>query len=131
MKPDPRPAYDKHGPERAGRSLRRARIDAGLSQHDLAYLSGVSDRQIRNIESGRCRPTRRTLISLLVGMGRGDFPGKSTMDAKAAKGRNLAKAGDGYGDPDPYHDGAAAGFASSARILRESTAIGGEVPRGR
>jgi transcriptional regulator with XRE-family HTH domain len=52
-------------PAELGPALRAARIAAGLSQADLAYLSGVSERQIRSIEYGRHRPRPLTIRCLL------------------------------------------------------------------
>ena len=40
-----------------GEAIRRARREAGLTQKDLADLSGVSERTVRAIETGRGNPT--------------------------------------------------------------------------
>lgn len=39
-----------------GEAIRRARREAGLTQKDLADLSGVSERTVRAIETGRATP---------------------------------------------------------------------------
>jgi predicted transcriptional regulator len=45
--------------------LRRARIDAGLTQHDLARLSGTQQSTIARCESGRMTLTDARLAFLL------------------------------------------------------------------
>jgi putative transcriptional regulator len=54
-----------------GRRLRRARLDANLTQSDLGRLAGVSLKTVRNAEDGQ-NISLETLISLLQGVGRGD-----------------------------------------------------------
>jgi len=54
-----------------GRRLRRARLDANLTQSDLGRLAGVSLKTVRNAEDGQ-NISLETLISMLQGVGRGD-----------------------------------------------------------
>lgn len=49
-----------------GASLRQRREQAGLSQRRLALRAGLSDKTIKNIESGRQEPSRATLVALLA-----------------------------------------------------------------
>ncbi|SHH25080.1 Helix-turn-helix domain-containing protein [Jatrophihabitans endophyticus] len=54
----------------AAHTLRRLRRDAGFSQEDLAHRSGVSERTIRSLESGRAkRPHRDTLGEVARALG--------------------------------------------------------------
>ena len=46
-----------------GEAIRRARREAGLTQKDLADLSGVSERTVRAIETGRGNPTVAALVA--------------------------------------------------------------------
>lgn len=52
-----------------GALLRRARSQRGLTQRDLASLTGVAQTTIARIESGRHQPTVATLSRLLDGAG--------------------------------------------------------------
>jgi transcriptional regulator with XRE-family HTH domain len=53
----------------AGRILRYARRQAGLSQRDLATKTGVPQPQIARIESGAVSPRLDTLERLMAGAG--------------------------------------------------------------
>lgn len=52
------------------RSLIQARIDAGLTQKELALKSGVRQSNISRIESGAVIPTLQTLNALAKGAGK-------------------------------------------------------------
>lgn len=52
-----------------GALLRRARSQRGLTQRDLASLTGIAQTTIARIESGRHMPTMATLTRLLEGAG--------------------------------------------------------------
>lgn len=59
----------------AARLVRRHRVEAGLTQRDLADRSGVSERTIRGLETGRIgTPHLTTLVTLgeAVGLGHAD-----------------------------------------------------------
>ena len=68
--------------------LIKYRMDAGLSQHELADLVGTSHSQISRIESGRHRTNLETLQriaaaldrSLVVGFQRTDAQGRTSRD---------------------------------------------------
>ena len=60
--PGYRKAYDELGPEfEIVRSLIQARIDAGLTQAELAERMSTTQSVIARLESGRVRPSTRTL----------------------------------------------------------------------
>ncbi len=52
------------------RSLIQARIDAGLTQKDLAEKSGVRQSNISRIENGSAVPTLQTLRAIAKGTGK-------------------------------------------------------------
>ncbi|GAA4527648.1 hypothetical protein GCM10023160_24230 [Brachybacterium paraconglomeratum] len=52
-----------------GRSIRRARKDAGLTQQQLGELAGLSDRTIREIEIGSGSPGLRSVLTVLAVLG--------------------------------------------------------------
>ncbi|MDN5600863.1 MAG: helix-turn-helix domain-containing protein [Brachybacterium sp.] len=52
-----------------GRSIRRARKDAGLTQQQLGELAGLSDRTIREIEIGTGRPGLASVLTVLAVLG--------------------------------------------------------------
>lgn len=55
-------------PVTAGEHLRRLRRQARLSQLDLALISGMSQRHLSCIETGRARPSPGSLHNLLVAL---------------------------------------------------------------
>lgn len=57
--------------ERVGVEIRRARIEAGLSQSELAKILGTQQPAISRLEAGRALPSFRTLdeIARALGMG--------------------------------------------------------------
>lgn len=52
-----------------GAAIRRARKEAGLTQQQLGELSGVSDRTLRDIESGAGSPALRSVLTVLTVLG--------------------------------------------------------------
>lgn len=52
----------------AGQQLRQLRRQAGLSQLDLALITGISQRHLSCIETGRARPSPATLHALLMAL---------------------------------------------------------------
>ncbi len=52
------------------RSLIQARIDAGLTQKELAERSGIRQSNISRIENGSAIPTLRTLFAIAKGSGK-------------------------------------------------------------
>lgn len=52
-----------------GAAIRRARREAGLTQQQLGELSGVSDRMLRDIESGAGSPALRSVLTVLTVLG--------------------------------------------------------------
>ena len=46
--------------------LRDARIAAGLTQQQLAHMSGVNSRQIQKVESGEIKAGNMTAVNLLA-----------------------------------------------------------------
>ncbi len=52
------------------RDLIQARIDAGLTQKELAEKSGVRQSNISRIESGSATPTLQTLKAIAKGLGK-------------------------------------------------------------
>ncbi|WPN51625.1 helix-turn-helix domain-containing protein [Pseudomonas sp. P9_2] len=55
-------------PATAGEQLRQLRRDAKLSQLDLALMTGVSQRHLSCIETGRAKPSAGTLHHLLTAL---------------------------------------------------------------
>jgi transcriptional regulator with XRE-family HTH domain len=53
----------------AGDAIKRARIDAGLTQHALAARAGTSQATISAYESGRKQPSLETLDRVLAATG--------------------------------------------------------------
>ena len=63
--PDYRAAYDETGPEfELARSMIEARIRAGLTQEQLAKRMKTTQSVIARLESGRARPSTKTLERL-------------------------------------------------------------------
>lgn len=65
------PCMNAHLPPRmpvtpVGQQLRQLRRQAGLSQLDLALITGISQRHLSCIETGRARPSPATLHALLM-----------------------------------------------------------------
>jgi transcriptional regulator with XRE-family HTH domain len=52
-----------------GQMMISLRLDRGLSQEQLAEVSGVSVRTISNLERGATRPRRDTVRALVSGLG--------------------------------------------------------------
>ena len=52
------------------RALIAARIEANMTQKELAERSGVRQSNISRIENGNCTPTLDTLRALAAGMGK-------------------------------------------------------------
>lgn len=52
-----------------GNVLKRARIEAGLSQEELAHQAGVDRTFVSRLERGIRQPTITTLIGLAVALG--------------------------------------------------------------
>ncbi|MDP3803479.1 MAG: helix-turn-helix transcriptional regulator [Phenylobacterium sp.] len=52
-----------------GRNVRRARIEKGLTQEDLAERAGTSQFYISSLEAGRRNPTVVTLAGLAQALG--------------------------------------------------------------
>ena len=57
-------------PTTASAFLQLARLEAGLSQRELADRAGVSQSEIARIESGKREPSIPTLQKILAGAGR-------------------------------------------------------------
>ena len=59
-------------PERDGfpGRVRAARLRLGLTQEQVATRAGLDPKTIRNVETGRCRPSRRTARRLKEVLGR-------------------------------------------------------------
>jgi transcriptional regulator with XRE-family HTH domain len=55
--------------------MRRTRLRAGLTQQQLADLSALSVRAVRDLETGRVRRPRRDTVRLLAAPGRDARPG--------------------------------------------------------
>lgn len=55
--------------ELPGAVIRRARKEAGLTQKDLADLSGVSERTVRSIETGTGNPSVAALTAVTRTLG--------------------------------------------------------------
>ena len=52
------------------RALIAARLEANMTQKELAVKSGVRQSNISRIENGNCTPTLETLRALAAGMGK-------------------------------------------------------------
>lgn len=55
--------------EKLGRLVKAARINAGLTQEDLASIISVSRTSISNIEAGRQKILLHTLYEIALGLG--------------------------------------------------------------
>lgn len=55
--------------EQMAERLRTIRIAAGLTQYDLADLTGITQVTISALENARQSPTRRTILQLAEGLG--------------------------------------------------------------
>lgn len=55
-------------PSTAGQHLRQLRRHAKLSQLDLALITGVSQRHLSCLETGRAKPSPGTLHNLLTAL---------------------------------------------------------------
>lgn len=63
--------YEKTRPEfEVMRALVDARINANMTQKELAVRSGIRQSNISRIESGSCSPTVATLQALAAGLGK-------------------------------------------------------------
>jgi transcriptional regulator with XRE-family HTH domain len=56
-----------------GRNVRRARIELGLTQEELADRAGTSQFYVSSLEAGRRNPTIETVHALAVAMGLRDW----------------------------------------------------------
>lgn len=54
----------------AAAAVRRARVDAGLTQEEVASRTGVAVRTLRDIENGRARMTALEVVLVLRGEAR-------------------------------------------------------------
>ncbi len=90
--------------------LNRLRRDAGLSQERLSALSGVSQRQISILESGRARPGRATLVKLAGAL---DLSAPDTVHFFLAAG---------HAPPSQPLDLSAASFAPVQHVLERALA---------
>lgn len=52
-----------------GRNVRRARIEKGLTQEELAERAGTSQFYVSSLEAGRRNPTVVTVVSLAQALG--------------------------------------------------------------
>lgn len=69
--PEFRKEYEAARPEyELTRALIAARIEAGMTQKDLAEKSGIRQSNISRIESGSCIPTIPTLIAIAQALGK-------------------------------------------------------------
>jgi len=69
--PDFRKAFEEGNTEfQVAETLLAARLDAGLTQKDLAERSGLRQSNISRIENGTCSPTVATLQAIAEGLGR-------------------------------------------------------------
>jgi len=59
------------GPRPLGH-LARVRVLRGHTQRSLALASGVSARQIANLEAGKCRPRLDTALAIAHALGHAD-----------------------------------------------------------
>jgi transcriptional regulator with XRE-family HTH domain len=55
-------------PPAVGVALREARIEAGLSATETAYIAGVTEGAIHKIESGGSRASGPTILALMRGV---------------------------------------------------------------
>ena len=63
--------YARLDPEyRAARAIMQARVEAGLTQEELAKRTGMKASNISRLETGRSMPTLRTLNQLAAGLGK-------------------------------------------------------------
>ncbi|MEW1551895.1 helix-turn-helix domain-containing protein [Streptomyces tsukubensis] len=70
-----------------GRLVRELRTGEGLSQEELAHVSGVSVRTVADVERGRSRgPQQRTIVALANGLGL-DAAGAERLEQLARPGR--------------------------------------------
>ena len=60
---------DRQYCDRMGRHLAKLRQDAGLTQEQLADVTGIHQTNISKLESGTANPSLRTLKRLAAGMG--------------------------------------------------------------
>lgn len=56
-----------------GRNVRRARIELGLTQEELADRAGTSQFYVSSLEAGRRNPTVETVHALAAAMGLADW----------------------------------------------------------
>ena len=56
-----------------GRNVRRARIEMGLTQEELAARAGTSQFYVSSLEAGRRNPTLETVHALATGLGLADW----------------------------------------------------------
>lgn len=56
-----------------GRNVRRARIEQGLTQEELADRAGTSQFYVSSLEAGRRNPTIETVHAIAVAMGLRDW----------------------------------------------------------
>jgi len=67
-------AHSKRAAQTFGKRLRLARLDLGLTQHDLANICKLQPSQVSHLESGHRLPTYRTLVQIWRGLGgTGDY----------------------------------------------------------
>ena len=88
-------------------ALKRARLEAGLTQHALAVRAGTSQATISAYESGRKQPSVSTLDRLL-----------------AATGSSLAVVGRATAEPEPTPDE----LARVDRSLQDVLGLAGALP---
>lgn len=68
-----------------GRNVRRARIEQGLTQEDLADRAGTSQFYVSSLEAGRRNPTIETVHALAVAMGLRDWLVLLRLDGERAE----------------------------------------------
>lgn len=69
--PDFRREFEEgRGEFQVAEALLAARLDAGMTQKDLAERSGLRQSNISRIENGTCSPTVATLQAIAEGLGR-------------------------------------------------------------
>src|SRR5580700_2525517 len=108
--------------------LRRLRVEAGLTQEELAEAAGLSQRAIGDLERGVVASPRRETVRLLAEALRLDGPVRGELET-AARGRAVAaRAGPGSGMAMRTLPGDIASFTGRERELRELVdAAGGAV----